>query len=551
MEPLVSIIMPNYNGGVYISDTIESVINQTYSNFEFIIVDDASTDASREIISSFKDERIRLISKEKNEHICRALNMGIEYAKGSYIARVDSDDKWRNDKLKRQIEYLENHTECGACFTWADIIDDKGNSVSDDNNLLYSLFRQENKTREEWIRKLLFEGNCLCHPSAVIRADMVRRLDGYRDSLLQLQDYDMWLRLLKYTNIYVLEEELTCYRRIEDNNTSISAKGDDNDTRCYNEKSYILNSYLEDMDDDLFVSCFRDDFVNKASKTKSELTCEKAFLLYRAGMNNAGREVAVRKLEALIDCNNYRNVLQERFNFNCRDFYRLNKEHYYFDYIIRDNNDKVLMAEAAVYYKTQSMQDFAMVSQRVQIKNGVLSVSFDIPSDAAVVRFDPVDNRSCIIAGIKAISGDKELQCRPVNGQVSDGVWLFSTRDPQIIIIVPCGFDGKLRIEADIFTSNSDVFINSVGALENTLLENRVCYEKDKIRIAELESSVENYRDMIAAKDNHIYNLDNIIAAKAAEIDSKEQYIQRLENTISAMENTKIWKLYRKIRKCW
>ena len=76
MEPLVSIIMPNFNGGAYIADTIKSVLNQSYSNFEFIIIDDASTDASRDIISSFDDERIRLITKENNEHICRALNTG-------------------------------------------------------------------------------------------------------------------------------------------------------------------------------------------------------------------------------------------------------------------------------------------------------------------------------------------------------------------------------------------------------------------------------------------------------------------------------------------
>ncbi len=559
MEPLVSVIMPNFNSGAYIGETIKSVLNQTYSNFEFIIVDDASTDASREIIGSFDDERIRLIEKTNNEHVCRALNTGIEYVKGSYIARVDSDDRWKPEKLKKQIEFLENNRKYGACFTWVDIIDETGEQKDRNTDVFYSIFAQKNRSREEWIRRLLFEGNCLCHPSSVIRTDLVRAVNGYRDSLLQLQDYDMWLRLLKHSDIYVLEEELTEYRRIEEDNVSISAKSDDNNTRWYNETVYILEDYFDDMEDDLFISCFGKDFVNKSSRSTAELACEKAFLLYQIGATNAGKEAAIRKLESLIDDDNYSSVLRDKFGFNCKDFYKLNKEHYYFDCVIRDNNDKDLMVDAEIYYTTEGNSDFVRVSQRVHIKDGVLRCSFDLPSDVANIRFDPVDNRSCIITEFKAVSGDRELSCMPINGQVIRGVWLFGSKDPQINIAKPEVFDGSLKIEAKIFTTNSCSFSKGIEVCESEFIQYETecaSLRKEIARIADLESSVKNYSDMVEAKDNHIFNLENIIAARSAEVDAKEQHIQNLEakiteyeSTISEMENTKVWKLYRKLKK--
>ena len=221
MSPLVSIVMPNYNGGRFLRDTIDSVLSQTYSEFEFIIVDDASTDDSLDVLKGYQiDSRIQIYKLEKNSQICIALNKGLDKAKGKYIARIDSDDCWMPEKLEKQVAYMESHPFCGVCFTWPDIIDEQNRIVNDKEQGLYELFQQKNRSQEEWIHKLYFDGNCLCHPSSLIRREALETAGVYDNAGLQLQDYELWMRILIEYPIHVLEENLTRYRRIQVNNNS-------------------------------------------------------------------------------------------------------------------------------------------------------------------------------------------------------------------------------------------------------------------------------------------------------------------------------------------
>lgn len=126
---LVSIIMPNYNCEKYISETINSVLAQTYQNWELLFVDDCSSDSSLEIAKSFEDERIRIFSKDKNGGAALARNKAIEEAKGKWIAFLDSDDLWMPEKLEKQITYMHNNN-ISFSYTDYDVIDESNKTIS-------------------------------------------------------------------------------------------------------------------------------------------------------------------------------------------------------------------------------------------------------------------------------------------------------------------------------------------------------------------------------------------------------------------------------------
>ena len=138
--PLISVLLNVYNGEAFLAESIQSVLNQTYQNFEFIIVDDASTDETAEIIRSFDDKRIRYIYNPVRRHIPYAGNLALKNATGDWIARIDADDVWVEDKLEKQINYVLAHPEVGACFSYADLIDENSNQITDNPYGLYDVY---------------------------------------------------------------------------------------------------------------------------------------------------------------------------------------------------------------------------------------------------------------------------------------------------------------------------------------------------------------------------------------------------------------------------
>ena len=180
MTPKVSIILANYNEEKYIAEAIESVINQTYTNWELIIIDDASTDRSQDIINSYKDSRIKTRFCKKNNHVAYASNLGIDMAIGEYIAKIDSDDVWEAKKLEKQVLFMEEHTEYGVCFSKVNIIDEDSREANTKFRDIFELFdKVKNRSQEEWIKYFLKNGNCLCNASAVIRKAALQCVGGH------------------------------------------------------------------------------------------------------------------------------------------------------------------------------------------------------------------------------------------------------------------------------------------------------------------------------------------------------------------------------------
>lgn len=205
----ISVVMSVYNGQEYLAESIESILSQTYGNYEFIIVDDASTDQSLQIIEKYakQDKRIKVISNETNLKLTKSLIKAINSSNGPFISRQDADDISKLERFEKQIKYLISNPECGALGTSAQIIDRTGNMIKD------------SFVPKSWpfIKKLLWYGNCFIHGSMMFRRQSYEHAGGYREALSLSQDYDLWLRMSNVTKMNNLEDKLYLLRMTDEN----------------------------------------------------------------------------------------------------------------------------------------------------------------------------------------------------------------------------------------------------------------------------------------------------------------------------------------------
>jgi glycosyltransferase involved in cell wall biosynthesis len=200
MKPLISVVMSVYNAQKYLKYSIESILNQTYQNFEFIIINDGSTDRSLEIIEKYKleDKRIVLISRE-NRGLIASLNEGIAISKGKYIARMDSDDISLPDRLKEQVEFMEKNEDIDVVGCYFQLID-KTSKVIDDKKVSLS--------KEEILMNLCYTVP-FAHPSVMIRKEIFKKFQ-YENSAVE--DYLLWTKIFNGNNFANLDKILFQYR---------------------------------------------------------------------------------------------------------------------------------------------------------------------------------------------------------------------------------------------------------------------------------------------------------------------------------------------------
>jgi len=203
--PLVSIIMPAYNAQDYIKQSIQSVVKQTYNNWELLIINDGSTDNTVSIVESFKDTRIVLFSQE-NSGVSRARNYGISKAKGDYIAFLDSDDLWKNNKLNVQVSYMKKHPDIVLSYTDYDSFKLQNEIIK--NKQLYP-FQIENQHD----RLLVF--NYIATLTVMLKKEIFQKVDGFDISLFGPEDWDLWIRIAKIGKIAFINQKLALYREHE------------------------------------------------------------------------------------------------------------------------------------------------------------------------------------------------------------------------------------------------------------------------------------------------------------------------------------------------
>lgn len=199
-DPKVTVLMPVYNGEKYLREAIESILDQTFTDFEFLIINDGSTDGSVGIVESYKDRRIRLVHNEKNLGLIASLNRGMELARGEYIARMDCDDISLPLRLEKQVVFMDAHPEIGVCGSWAKVIDENGNV----NGSIKALTGKS-------IKRLCWRPSPFIHPTCIIRSSLLKE-NRYSEGYPHAEDYELWLRLSKKTVFFNLKDYLLYYR---------------------------------------------------------------------------------------------------------------------------------------------------------------------------------------------------------------------------------------------------------------------------------------------------------------------------------------------------
>src|SRR3989344_2871105 len=194
----ISVIMSVYNGITYLRQAVESIIKQTYRNFEFIIVDDASTDETWDYLKSLNDPRVKLIKNKKNLGLAASLNIALRQAHGDYIARMDADDISLPDRLKTQIDYLIKNPQIDICGTWVKLIDE--------NNQIIGTVHKP--TNDEKIKKMNIWITGLIHPTWLARREVFEKLNGYDTHYDMAEDYEFLIRAKNFKMANINEELL-------------------------------------------------------------------------------------------------------------------------------------------------------------------------------------------------------------------------------------------------------------------------------------------------------------------------------------------------------
>lgn len=254
-KPRVTVLLTSFNHAPFIRQAIDSVLNQTLSDWELIIWDDASSDNSWAIIQEYNDPRIRAYRNPRNLGPVYGINKAIgEFAQGAYVAMHHSDDVWLPNKLETQLALLENNPALGAVFSNALAIDELGMLRNQPGHIYQNVFDKENRAKHQWLRYFFEHGNALCHPSVLIRKECYKHCGYYVDHYGQLPDFDMWVRLLQRYDIHIVSEPLVHFRvRDQEANTS----GDRPDARMqwHYEFYRVLHRY-EDLPTEMLCQVF-------------------------------------------------------------------------------------------------------------------------------------------------------------------------------------------------------------------------------------------------------------------------------------------------------
>jgi glycosyltransferase involved in cell wall biosynthesis len=204
----VSVIIPAYNAMNYLAETLESVLKQTFTNFEVLIINDGSSDNIVEWASEIQDARVRLICQD-NQGLAGARNTGIWCSKGEYLAFLDADDIWEPTKLEKQVKCLNENADIGLVSCWISHVDENGNIVGFTNVPKF--------TGTDLKRELFTFNNILCGSTPILRRSCFEKVGFFERSLKSAEDWDMWLRIARYYSISVIREPLVRYRHHSNN----------------------------------------------------------------------------------------------------------------------------------------------------------------------------------------------------------------------------------------------------------------------------------------------------------------------------------------------
>ena len=491
-RPKVSVILSSYNHEKYIAQAIQSVLDQTFTDFELLIYDDGSTDKSREIIKTFTDPRIKTFLYEENRGPRIASREATCAATGKYLAIHHSDDLWTPEKLEKQVEFLESHSEYAACFSQADFIDEDGNLQElDDKNFYKNIFNQPNRTRAEWLNYFFYNANCLCHPSLLIRHESYAK---YKMSdiqgLWQLPDYFMWIRLCFNADFYIMSEKFVKFR-LSRSRENMSATTYEKRVRVETEMVFVLQSFIDSFEDDkFFLEVFPESkkFVVEGKMNRrfafAKICLESLNVPYSAALQIVGLTL----LKNLLSSTETAEEIKQ--------LYKYDEKNFLYDtgnYDIFNLKKKFPVLHTNIYFDAgNEYVDSEMLEKYIYVEdsgNFFAKLTYHSSKKIKAVRFDPDDNFTSIKLNFFKING-KIFQPTYHNAtEISGDFYRFCTCDPQFIFkLEEENFQGQVAIEIGGTVEN-----NHLKIIDETIAD---IFEKNSSLEEELKKAVAMNKDL-------------------------------------------------------
>jgi glycosyltransferase involved in cell wall biosynthesis len=353
--PKISVVMSAYNHAPFVANAISSVLDQSFRDFELLIRDDGSTDGTVDVIRGFDDPRIVFLGSGPNLGSALRRNELIAASRGEYIAFQNSDDVWRADKLAHQLAIMESRGELAATFGLATFIGPDGAARD-----CPAVFSADNRSQGQWLRRFLEAGNCLCHPSAMVRAACHASAGVYDPRYRQLPDMDMWVRLIKRHPIHVSDRVLLSFRIAEG---AISFPNPETEARALNEQALIADTMLDDAPHDLLRDGFGDLMVFRDPPSETHWEIERAliYLSVLGGANFSYALIGLRRLYGLWASARHQEVLRADYGIDHHTLHGISAKAAAFAHIARLTQEVARQNEA---YRSLQNQATEIASAR-------------------------------------------------------------------------------------------------------------------------------------------------------------------------------------------
>lgn len=240
----VSVVMSSYNHQAFVAAAVESVLTQDYACWEMIVRDDRSDDDTAKILASYRDPRIKHLEAPVRLGGAESLNRCLDEATGEFVVVMNSDDVMLPHRISTELAAFDANPGLGAVFSHAEIIDESGRPYQGGERFDQAIFSQANRSQADWLRRFFEKGNCLCHPSAMIRKSVYEKVGRYDPHMLQLPDFDMWVRICAQFEIFVCQQPLLQFRVLRHGRNASSDSAASRERMAY-ELIQVLDRYTE------------------------------------------------------------------------------------------------------------------------------------------------------------------------------------------------------------------------------------------------------------------------------------------------------------------
>lgn len=468
----VTIWLTSYNHENFLPKTIDSIISQTFQDFELVIIDDHSTDNSAQIIKKYeqKYKNITSIIHEKNMGGSFIDERIMNYS-SDYVAIAHSDDLWAKDKLEKQVEYMENHKECAGCFTQVALIDEEDQQFLDENHPYFSIFNKENRSRFEWLRFFFDNGNCLCHPSLLIRKSMYKDKKIKSNGLSALPDFYRWIKICLDNDIYIIPEKLTMFRIRKDDSKQDSGDTEYKNKQLYVEEFLVYKEYFHLKDKNDILKVFPE---SEKYFLGREYIPE--FVVSKCMLHSHKQVHQLLGIEKIYELLNNPVTAKQLLEFHSYDKKSFSQDKQKYDPFHMIDDSRYLMS--SIYVDVgNGFNENDKITKKTYVKgNKTVQVTFNLTDNFDInnilqIRFDPYENAYNKMKITECVDEDNNIiEIIPINGIDKDGIVSFFTADPQYVIKQKCSMIKLVfYIEKIQYYEIETYFLNVKNNYENQL----------------------------------------------------------------------------------